>query len=126
MPDGVWDSPDGVRPFQPGDEVDAESYWEDYITDGEINDIWVVDGSFLKLKEVNLGYTFPSSLMNKTFFRSVRLSVTGRNLLLWTKVKHIDPEIFQSTGAAGQVPGVAFEGGVPSIRTFTFNVRLQF
>jgi len=126
LPEGVWDSPDGVRNFIPGDEVDAESYWGDFIVDGEINDIYVVDGSFLKLKEASLGYTFPSSLMNKTPFRNVRLSVTGRNLLLWTKVKHIDPETFLGTGTAGQVPGVSFAGGVPSVRTITFNVRLHF
>lgn len=66
LPEGVWESPEGIRPFAPGDEINAESYWGDYMTDSELHDIWVEDGSFLKLKEVNLGYTLPNTLLNKT------------------------------------------------------------
>lgn len=126
LPAGVWESPDGIRPFKPGEEVNAESYWGDFMTDGEIYDLWVEDGSFVKLKEVQLGYELPKKLLSKTPFQFVKLSVTGRNLALWTKVKHVDPETFSSSGSAGLVPGIANAGGVPSVRSFTFNLMLRF
>lgn len=127
LPDGVWESPTGIRPFQPGDEVNAESYWGDYMTDGELHDIWVEDGSFLKLKEVNVGYNLPKKLLSNTFIKNARISVTGRNLAVWTKVKYVDPEIFTAgSNGAGLVPGVAKEGGIPSARSFTLNLNLQF
>ncbi|MGQ7868816.1 SusC/RagA family TonB-linked outer membrane protein [Sunxiuqinia sp. sy24] len=125
LPEGVWESPDGIRPFLPGDEVDPESYWGDFMTDGEINDIWIEDGSFLKLKEVSIGYSVPRKLINNTFFKDVKVSLTGRNLALWTKVKHVDPETFTNS-SAGSIPGIVKVGGVPSARTFTLNLRLRF
>jgi TonB-linked SusC/RagA family outer membrane protein len=125
LPDGVWESPEGIRPFKPGDEVNAESYWGDFMTDGEINDIWIVDGSFVKLKEMNLGYNLPKKWLNKTPFKDFKVSVSGRNLFLWTKVKHVDPETFKSAGSAGSVPGIT-GGGVPSARSFTLNLRMRF
>jgi TonB-linked SusC/RagA family outer membrane protein len=127
LPDGVWESPEGIRPFAPGDEINAESYWGDYMTDSELHDIWVEDGSFLKLKEVNLGYTLPNKLLTKTPLKNVRLSVTGRNLALWTKVKHVDPETFTSgNNGAGLIPGVTKPGGIPSARTYSLNLNIQF
>ncbi|HEX3008878.1 MAG TPA: SusC/RagA family TonB-linked outer membrane protein [Bacteroidales bacterium] len=127
LPEGVWESPDGIRPFQKGDEVNAESYWNDYMSDGELHDIWVRDGSFLKLKEVNVGYNLPKKLLAKTPIKMARISVTGRNLAVWTKVKYIDPEVFtEGDNGSGLIPGVAKEGGIPSARTFTINLNLQF
>ncbi|TKG96441.1 SusC/RagA family TonB-linked outer membrane protein [Puteibacter caeruleilacunae] len=126
LPEGVWESPEGIRPFVEGDEVNAESYWGDFMTDGEINDIWITDGSFLKLKEMTLGYNVPKKLLGKGLLKDLRISLTGRNLALWTKVKHVDPETFKSAGNAGSVPGIANAGGVPSARTFTLNVRMRF
>ncbi|MBI9061903.1 MAG: TonB-dependent receptor, partial [Marinilabiliaceae bacterium] len=126
LPDGVWESPEGIRPFLPGDEVDAESYWGDFMTDGEINDIWISDGSFLKLKEVKLAYDLPSKFFVKGPFRAVKVSLIGRNLALWTDVKHVDPETYSDTDNAGKIPGLAKAGGVPSARSYTLNLRLRF
>lgn len=52
-----------------------------------------VDGSYLRLRNVSLGYTFPTA--KKSFFSSLRVYVTGTNLLTWTKspkLKEYDPE----------------------------------
>lgn len=125
LPEGVWESPDGIRPFAPGDEINGESYWGDYMVDGELGDLWVQDGSFLKLKEMNIGYTLPKSLLQNTLLEKVAVSITGRNLALWTKAKHIDPETYLDS-EVGLVPGVSRPGGIPSARTYTLNLNIHF
>ncbi|HOT65279.1 MAG TPA: SusC/RagA family TonB-linked outer membrane protein, partial [Dysgonamonadaceae bacterium] len=52
----------------------------------------IVDGSFLKIKNINLGYTFPKSLVNKWHINQLRLYATAQNLLTFSKIKDYDPE----------------------------------
>ncbi|MGV8090234.1 MAG: SusC/RagA family TonB-linked outer membrane protein [Mangrovibacterium sp.] len=53
---------------------------------------WWVDASYLRLKSVELGYTFDQNALHKAGIQNVRLFVSGFNLLTWTKVKYMDPE----------------------------------
>lgn len=124
LPSGVWDAPGGVRPFQKGDEIaSAKTYWVDSMTDGEINDEWIVDGSFLKLKEASITYSLPKRMLAKTPIRNVKLSLVGRNLAVWTKVKYVDPEIYSTSSST---PGYASRTDVPSTRLFSFNLSASF
>jgi TonB-linked SusC/RagA family outer membrane protein len=52
----------------------------------------IVDGSFLKIKNINLGYTFPKSMVNKWHINQLRLYATAQNLLTFSKIKDYDPE----------------------------------
>ena len=87
----------------------------------------VFDGTTVRLREVGLGYTFPKSLLSKTPFGSVVVSLSGRNL--WYKApnfpKHskFDPET--STFGNGNAQGFEYDN-VPSVRRFGVNVRLTF
>jgi len=121
LPTGVWDSPTGIRPFQSGDEISAEMYYGDYLVDGQINDIWVKDGSYAKLKEASISYNLPSKILKKTFLSGATLSVIGRNLLSISKAKYEDPEIYQ-----GKTPGISTSGNVPMPRTWTFSLSVKF
>ena len=122
LPEGVWDSPDGIRPFQPGDEIGAAEYYGDYLVDGEINDIWVKDGSYVKLKELSLTYNLPAKLLQNTFFSEAGFTLVGRNLYTMSDVKYVDPEIF-----TGSTPGISTEtNGVPLPRTWALNINLKF
>ncbi len=98
------------------------------IYDNEIGDTyihsWAVeDGSFLKLSNVTIGYTFPQNLIGKIGLSKLRVYATGSNLLTWTKYSGFDPEV--STKGTALTPGVDF-GAYPKSRTFVFGVNLAF
>lgn len=85
---------------------------------------WAVeDGSFLKLSNVTLGYTFPKAWLKKLGVSKLRLYATGSNLFTWTKYSGFDPEV--STMGNGLTPGVDF-GAYPKSRSFVFGINLAF
>ncbi|MDR0844074.1 MAG: TonB-dependent receptor, partial [Tannerella sp.] len=100
--------------------VDALTYCESYYTGPAAQSVFKTD--YLKLREINVGYTFP--LASKYFVKSLRLSGYGRNLAVWGPgTKHFDPEMFITN--SGNIQGI--EGGaVPSVANFGFNVSLKF
>ena len=83
------------------------------------SDRQVYDGSFVRLKNVNLGYT-----LNLKKNRSLRLYATAQNLLTWTKYPGYDPET-QTFNKNPQRRGVDF-GGYPGTRTYTFGLRFNY
>ena len=54
---------------------------------------WLRNGSFLRLKSAELGYTLPENLTQKAFIQSCRVYVSGLNLYVWSKFKLWDPEM---------------------------------
>ncbi|WP_366521807.1 TonB-dependent receptor [uncultured Proteiniphilum sp.] len=54
---------------------------------------WLQDGSFLRLKTAELGYTFPERLSQKLRIKTFRVYLSGVNLLVWSKFKLWDPEM---------------------------------
>lgn len=98
------------------------------VYDNEIGDTyihsWAVeDGSYLKLSNITLGYTFPRKMLSKIGISKLRLYATGSNLLTWTKYSGFDPEV--STMGSGLTPGVDF-GAYPKSRSFVFGINLAF
>lgn len=59
---------------------------------------WLRDGRYIRLKNVDIGYTIPKSFTNKFHFNDVRIFVAGSNLLTWSKFKLWDPESTQPRG----------------------------
>lgn len=84
----------------------------------------IYDASFVKLREARIGYTFPNRMWGKTSLRDLSLSVVGRNLALWTKVPHIDPET-SSTSGGTVLPGVE-SVALPSTRSWGINLNCRF
>lgn len=56
------------------------------------SDYWLRDASYLRLKSVELGYTFPKKWMGPVRMQDLRLFLTGQNLLTFDKIKVVDPE----------------------------------
>jgi hypothetical protein len=56
------------------------------------SDFWLIDGDYLRLKNVQLGYSLPKSLLKQTPVESVRFYTNAFNLVTWDKVKRVDPE----------------------------------
>ncbi|MGV8095373.1 MAG: TonB-dependent receptor [Mangrovibacterium sp.] len=84
---------------------------------------FVENGSFVRLSNVTLGYTFPKSILRNAL-QDVRVYVSGQNLLLLTGYKGIDPEL-SSTDGSDITMGVD-NGTYPATRTVTFGVRIGF
>ncbi|GAB4407587.1 MAG: SusC/RagA family TonB-linked outer membrane protein [Bacteroidia bacterium] len=92
------------------------------------------DASYIKLREVRVGYSLPTSLLSSTFIRQVRVSFVGRNMLLLFPQKlfgselphfnHGDPELL-STNGRQFIPGVE-NMAIPSARSMGFNLTLEF
>jgi TonB-dependent starch-binding outer membrane protein SusC len=87
------------------------------------------DGSFIRLKNVQLGYTLPASVAQKLRLRTARISLTGQNLLTFTKFTGWDPEVFRNGGADGSTatlsPGVT-NNDLPQVRTILIGVNFGF
>lgn len=87
------------------------------------NAAFVYDASYVKLREVLIGYTLPKSLFKGTGIQGVTFNLVGSNLWIMMKnLPHADPEASQSSG---NIQG--WQSGVmPSTRNIGFNINLQF
>ncbi|MDL2303262.1 TonB-dependent receptor [Dysgonomonas sp. OttesenSCG-928-D17] len=91
------------------------------------NDVYsryVEDGSFLRLKNVTLGYTFPTQWTKKAFISRLRAYVSGQNLFCISGYSGYDPEV-STAGNNPMTPGLDW-GAYPTSRVFTFGLEVQF
>src|SRR5690606_9902256 len=85
------------------------------------SDAYIEDGSYLKLKTLTVGYTFPN--LNSRNIGSLRLYVTGQILLTFTEYSGYDPEV-SYRGATNLELGEDF-GGYPQSRSFMVGVKMN-
>ena len=85
------------------------------------SDLYIYDGSYLRLKNIQLGYTLPSKLVNKIFISSLRVYVAAENLLTFTKYHGFDPEISSGGTSLGIDRGV-----YPQSKTWTVGINIAF
>lgn len=87
------------------------------------------NGSFMRLKNVQIGYRIPDEMARRVRLQSVRVYVTAQNLLTFTKFRGWDPEVFRNGGLADSQanlsPGVT-NNDLPQVRTFVFGLNLRF
>ena len=95
--------------------------WSDDNGNWLSSDLYVKNGDYLRLKNVQLGYTLPQSFTKKVLISSLRLYVSAENLLTFTKYEGFDPEI----SSGGTSIGID-RGCYPQARTFTFGLNLKF
>lgn len=86
------------------------------------SDLYVYDGSFCRLKNMQLGYTIPQNLTRRIGVQKFRVFVAVENLATWTKYHGYDPEI--SSGSE-KSSGVDF-GVYPQARTWTIGFNIEF
>ena len=86
-------------------------------------DRWIENGSFFRLRNVELGYNLPAKLLTKASISNARLYVSGQNLFTLTKYKGLDPDV---VGANPNLePGVD-NGNYPSSRIISFGLSVGF
>lgn len=102
--------------------VDAQDYYQELAR--RVSSMNVLNGSFVKLRQVTFGYTLTSKMLGKLPFESIGLSFVARNLL--TLVRHtdnIDPE----AGFSATINYAGIEGGsLPATRSYGLNVSVKF
>jgi len=83
----------------------------------------VEDGSYLRLKNVALGYNFDKQFVEKIHLKSMRLSLSASNLYTWTKYSGSDPEV--NTYNSALTPGFDYSS-YPRARTVFFTTNISF
>jgi TonB-linked SusC/RagA family outer membrane protein len=89
-----------------------------------IYDTYVEDASFMRLREVTLGYSLPKALSERLSMSSLRLYVTGTNLLTFTEYSGYDPEVNIAGGSINVIS--TDNGSYPRARTFIVGLNLTF
>ena len=88
------------------------------------SDRFVENGSYLRLKNVNLGFNLPSSMASRLHMRKVRIFAAAQNLVTVTNYKGFDPEV-STFNSAPLSAGTDFLSA-PQAKTYTFGVNLGF
>ena len=99
-----------------------------------IFEYWIEDGSFIKLREVSASYTFDQPVVRRVFREGVELTLSGRNLHVWTDYSGYDPEINlfgTNAGGQGSVQTTAADrgfdfGGYPIPRVWAISARFTY
>lgn len=86
------------------------------------NSRWVSNGSYLRVKNLTIGYTVP--IKKNPYVKGLRVYASGQNLLTWTGYKGMNPEV-SSRGASGLYQGVDITA-YPVARTFSLGVNVKF
>ncbi|MCM1110788.1 MAG: TonB-dependent receptor [Clostridium sp.] len=107
----TWDNPSNEYPRMYSGATDNT----------QASDRFVEDGSFLRLKNLQIGYTLPQSLTRKFFVERLRVYVSAQNLCTITKYKGYDPDI------VGGVFSQGVDGGhFPNARTYSAGLQVNF
>lgn len=90
-------------------------------SNGDPNSYYIENGSYLKLKNIQVGYTLSPALLKKTGVERLRIYVQAANLFTITKYSGVDPEI------SGSVTDFGVDEGIyPTVRQFLAGIRLSF
>lgn len=108
----------------------GKTMWSHYsfgVAQATIHSWAVEDGSFLRLNNLNIGYSLPTSILSKLKISQFRIYATGNNLKIWTKYSGYDPEVSttRSSSYSGLTPGVDYSS-FPRSRSYTFGVNVTF
>lgn len=90
----------------------------------EVSDRFIEDGSYIRLQNISLGYTFPRQWMRKIHVENLRVYMNIQNVHTWTKYKGLDPEVGAMYGDA-LMTGLDY-GRYPSPRIYTAGVNVSF
>lgn len=116
------DNPDATAPIQENEGS--------FSTNSVPNSYYVEDGSYLKLKNLQIGYTVVSDFLEQAGVSNLRMYVQGNNLFTITGYSGLDPEVGFYTGdpnaGGGSTNFGIDEGQYPAFRQFLFGVNLSF
>jgi TonB-dependent starch-binding outer membrane protein SusC len=89
------------------------------------SDRLVEDGSFLRLRNIQLMYTLPTQKLGMKWFRNLQIYASGQNLLTWTKYSWWDPEVNSQGGANSTAQGIDHYS-YPTAKSVTLGIKVGF
>ena len=130
----IFNAKEVVRPDQYNYESHVLNAWtgagtsttEPVASSGGYNylpsDHFIQDGSFIRIRDLILGYTLPNKITKKVYLQKLRIYVKASNLLTWTKYTGYTPEIFTGDPLSS---GVDF-GAYPTTSVYSVGLNLNF
>lgn len=95
-------------------------------SNNRISSRYVEDGSYLRIKNIALGYTLPSHIVRKMHLENLRVYVNIQNLHTFTKYKGYDPEVGASTASTSALVYGVDNGRYPSPTTYSCGLNISF
>ena len=94
----------------------------------EGNSGFVEDGSYLRLKTVNIGYNIPAKYLSRMKIKTIKIYASATNLLTFTKYSGYDPEVnsVSGTGIESNLGIGTDNGSYPQARTYTIGMNMSF
>lgn len=102
----------------------AKALYTDPSSNGRISDRYIYDTSYLRLKNVQLSYNLDTKVLNKIGLDRATFTLTGTNLLTWTKWPGMDPETFSERGTI--TDQINNEDPYPLAKSFSLGIQVQF
>ena len=118
VPDGVLE--DGTPVTQSLDYTQQQNYWGRY---NDVAEAGIYDSDYFRMRQMQIGYTFPKDMLEGTFIEGLSVSLIGKNLFfISNSVDNVDPE---SAYNSNNSQGLEF-AGMPVPSTVGLNVNLKF
>jgi hypothetical protein len=113
-------------PTNKGAKTPMASNTSNFSTNTQSTSYYVEDGSYARLKNLQLGYTFPKNALSKLHLNSLRVYVQATNLFTITKYTGLDPEItsFRTNGVFDDRANGVDYGNYPTVKTYLFGFSL--
>ena len=92
--------------------------WINYQNNVQTSDYWLVNNAYMRVKNLELAYNFPRTILNRTF-KGIRIALSGNNLYTFSKFRSFDPEELNGQSTTNAL-------GNPLLKSFTAGVSLQF
>jgi len=104
--------------------VDARSYYRN-VLGTQVTENWIYSASYIKLREVSLGYTFDKSILTGSLFKAAKIAFIARNpWMIWQKApKGVDPSELSS--GSNSISWIE-KGELPTVRSYGLNLSLTF
>ena len=120
----LYDSwlPDGSRPNAKTPIQETTAVESGFSTSGAVNSYYVENASFFRMRNLQIGYTLPASLLNKAKISKARIYIQGTNLFTVTKYSGLDPDIIVNDDRAAGVDVGAF----PTVKQFLVGLNVTF
>lgn len=90
-----------------------------------VSDLWIEDGSYMRLRNLQLGYTVPQNITRKVAIERLRVYFQAENLLTFTNYSGCDPEVQGGNSGFGTEVGID-RGVYPQARTLSLGVNVNF
>lgn len=115
---------------KPGDITDVPQARFDSGNGTRASSRWIYDGSYLRFKDLTVGYTLPKTITQKARIDKVRIYVSGVNLITWTKFPLFDPEVtapgINRTTTSENIQQGIWYYSTPQAKSFLFGINVTF